>query len=98
MQFRTIAITAAAAMTLFVSSAFADDQGAVTGGVGGAAAGAVVGGPVGAVVGGVAGATLGGAATGPDHRVDARPCDTRTVHEEDSNGNSRTMQSTNCPD
>jgi hypothetical protein len=84
---------------LFVSTlvvapqfAFADDNGAGAGIVGGAVAGAIVGGPVGAVVGGVAGGAIGGAATGPRH-----DCNTRTVQTTDSNGVSRTTQSTNCP-
>jgi hypothetical protein len=47
--------------------AFADESGAITGGVGGAVAGAVVGGPVGAVVGGVGGAAIGNSMTNHRH-------------------------------
>ena len=46
-----LGLTAAAALTLASSVAFADLGGAVSGGVAGAIGGAVVGGPVGAVVG-----------------------------------------------
>ena len=46
---------------------FADESGAITGGVGGAVAGAVVGGPVGAVVGGVGGAAIGNSVTKHRH-------------------------------
>ena len=61
---RTILALSTVAL-LFVSSqfAFADESGAITGGVGGAVAGAVVGGPVGAVVGGVGGAAIGNSVT-----------------------------------
>ena len=48
---RTIlALSTAALLCASSQIAFADESGAITGGVGGAVAGAVVGGPVGAVV------------------------------------------------
>ena len=51
---RTIlALSTVALLCASSQIAFADESGAITGGVGGAVAGAVVGGPVGAVVGGV---------------------------------------------
>jgi hypothetical protein len=84
--------------------AFADGNGAVTGAAGGAVAGAVVGGPVGAAVGGAAGGIIGGATSGPGPVVVAPPpgasvpCSSRTVTRSDSDGNSVTHQTTNCPD
>jgi uncharacterized membrane protein len=57
---RTIlALSTAALLCASSQIAFAEESGAITGGVGGAVAGAVVGGPVGAVVGGVGGAAIG---------------------------------------
>ena len=48
-----LALSTVALLCASSQIAFADENGAITGGVGGAVAGAVVGGPVGAVVGGV---------------------------------------------
>ena len=63
-MFRTILALSTAGLVYSASqAAFADEAGAVTGGIGGAAIGAVVGGPVGAVVGGVGGAALGNSMT-----------------------------------
>jgi hypothetical protein len=59
-----LAFLAAATFCGSSSLALANEQGAITGGVGGAAVGAVVGGPVGAVVGGVGGAAIGASMTG----------------------------------
>src|SRR5271166_1687442 len=58
--------SAAALIFAFAHAAFADEAGAVTGGVAGAVGGAAVGGPVGAVVGGVGGAAVGDTMT--NHR------------------------------
>jgi hypothetical protein len=65
---RTI-IVLSTAMLICASSqfAFANEGGAITGGVGGAVAGAVVGGPVGAVVGGIGGAAIGNSMTNHRH-------------------------------
>src|SRR5260370_15975564 len=49
------------------SVAFADENGAITGGVAGAVGGAAVGGPVGAIVGGVGGAAIGNSMTNHRH-------------------------------
>ena len=65
---RTIlALSAAALICASSQFAFADENGAITGGVEGAVAGAVVGGPVGAVVGGVGGAAIGNSMTNRRH-------------------------------
>src|SRR5271166_1055686 len=58
--------SAAGLIFAFAHAAFADEAGAVTGGVAGAVGGAAVGGPVGAVVGGVGGAAVGNSMT--NHR------------------------------
>src|SRR4029077_16871148 len=55
--------SAAALIFGYAHVAFADDAGAVTGGVAGAIGGAAGGGPVGAVVGGVGGAAVGNSMT-----------------------------------
>jgi hypothetical protein len=61
---RTIlALSTAALLCASSQIAFADESGAITGGVGGA----VVGGPVGAVVGGVGGAAIGNSMTNHRH-------------------------------
>jgi len=52
-------IIGAAIAAFAATGAYAQDNGAVGGGVTGAIGGAIIGGPVGAVVGGVAGATIG---------------------------------------
>jgi hypothetical protein len=62
-----LGLTSAAFILATSSVAFADSNGAVTGGVAGAVGGAVVGGPVGAVVGGVGGAAVGNAMTNHHH-------------------------------
>jgi hypothetical protein len=96
--FSTLAIAALPTIAL------ADGNGALTGAAGGAVAGAVVGGPIGAAVGGVAGGVIGGTASGPGTVVVAPgpvqegPCNTRTTTRSDSDGNSVTHQTTNCPD
>lgn len=62
---RGLLVLSAAAMLCASSSlAYANETGALTGGVSGAAVGAVVGGPVGAVVGGLGGAAIGNSITG----------------------------------
>ncbi len=67
---KLIAIVAAAASLSAGTFAYAgDNDGQVTGLVGGAATGAVVGGPVGAVIGGAVGLTLGAAIDPPPDRV-----------------------------
>ena len=64
-------ITAATcvALTAFAANAYADEDAAITTGVGGAVTGAFVGGPVGAVVGGVLGVTAGAALNPPPREV-----------------------------
>ena len=65
---RTIlALSAVALLCASSQIAFADESGAITGGVRGAVAGAVVGGPGGAVVGGVGGAAIGNSMTNHRH-------------------------------
>src|SRR5580704_4913827 len=59
--------SAAALIFGYAHVAFADEAGAVTGGVAGAIGGAAVGGPVGAVVGGVGGAAVGNSMTHHRH-------------------------------
>jgi hypothetical protein len=108
MRSNIILLMITAALLAAPQFAFADGDGAITGGAGGAVAGAVVGGPVGAAVGGVAGAVIGGATTGPNHPHDAvvvapagpppaTPCQSRTTQTTDNMGNSSTTQATNCP-
>ena len=67
MNSKILLFSAAAFLCAASAPAFADETGAVTGGVAGAVGGAVVGGPVGAVVGGLGGAAVGNAATGHHH-------------------------------
>jgi hypothetical protein len=64
-------ITAATcvALTAFAANAHADENAAITTGVGGAVTGAFIGGPVGAVVGGVLGVTAGAAINPPPREV-----------------------------
>jgi hypothetical protein len=105
MRWNLLILAAGAALVVLPQLALADGDGAVTGLVGGAVAGAVVGGPVGAVVGGVAGTVVGGAVTSPHREVitvqpvarPVDPCVSRTTETTDNSGNSRTTQSTNCP-
>ena len=59
----TLVLSTVALLCASSQFAFADESGAITGGVGGAVTGAVVGGPVGAVVGGVGGAAIGNSVT-----------------------------------
>jgi hypothetical protein len=97
-----LALSAALAFVALPQLALADGDGVVTGAAGGAVAGAVVGGPPGALVGGVAGGVIGGSVTGPRPATvvvqpDA-PCSSRTTQTADNSGNSRTTQTTNCPD
>ena len=67
---KTLVLIAASAALSASSYAYAgDDDGKVTGLVGGAATGAVVGGPVGAVIGGAVGLTVGAAIDPPPERV-----------------------------
>lgn len=65
----TVLIAAAAALSAGTFAYAGDNDGKVTGLVGGAATGAVVGGPVGAVIGGAVGLTLGAAIDPPPDRV-----------------------------
>jgi hypothetical protein len=101
MQRTLYALLCASALFAAPQVAFADDNGAGAGIVGGAVAGAVVGGAGGAGGGGGAGGVIGGAATGPRHDTvivqPGAPCQSRTTQTTDSNGNSSTTQSTNCP-
>jgi hypothetical protein len=64
-------ITAATcvALTAFAANAHADEDAAITTGVGGAVTGALIGGPVGAAVGGVLGVTAGAAINPPPREV-----------------------------
>lgn len=64
-------ITAATcvALTAFAANAYADEDAAITTGVGGAVTGAFIAGPVGAVVGGVLGVTAGAAINPPPREV-----------------------------
>lgn len=57
------------ALTAFTANAHADDDAAITTGVGGAVTGAFIGGPVGAAVGGVLGFTAGAAINPPPREV-----------------------------
>ncbi len=74
----------------------ASAQGTVRGAERGAREGGDTAGPVGAAVGGAVGAatgTVGGVLGGdPD-----RGCETKTVHRENGEGDSETVQRTNCP-
>jgi len=65
----SILIAAAAAISASTFAYAGDDDGKVTGLVGGAATGAVIGGPVGAVIGGAVGLTVGAAIDPPPDRV-----------------------------
>ena len=57
------------ALTAFTANAYADEDAAITTGVGGAVTGAFIGGPVGAAVGGVLGFTAGAALNPPPSEV-----------------------------
>ena len=98
---KILIISTIAALMALPQFAFADADGAITGGAGGAVAGALVGGPVGAAVGGVAGVIVGGGVTGPREKTiivqPGPPCDSRTTQIVGANGASRTTQTTNCP-
>ena len=98
---------ASAASLALPGVAYADDSGATAGAVTGGVAGAVVGGPVGAAVGAGAGAVAGGASTGPNERnvviekertgTVVSPCQSRTVTQQNSVGDTRSSTTTNCP-
>lgn len=95
-----VSIACAAGLGLAPTLAFADGSSVVTGAAGGAVAGAVVGGPVGAAVGGAAGAVIGGAAGDTTGTVVVEPdptCQTSTTQRQDIEGNTTTVQRTNCP-
>lgn len=82
------------AVCLAAAPSLALAQGTVRGAAEGADAGADAAGPVGAVVGGAVGAatgTVGGVVGVHDHG-----CTSRSVHREDSDGNSQTVRHTNC--
>jgi hypothetical protein len=64
-----LAATCVAFAALTANNAYADDDAAITTGVGGAVTGAFIGGPVGAVVGGVLGVTAGAAINPPPREV-----------------------------
>lgn len=65
----TIFAATCVALTTFTANAYADDDAAITTGVGGAVTGAFIGGPVGAAVGGVLGFTAGSALNPPPREV-----------------------------
>lgn len=66
---KIIAAATCVALTAFAANAYADEDAAITTGVGGAVTGAFIGGPVGAVVGGVLGVTAGAAISPPPRDV-----------------------------
>ena len=66
---KTILAAACVAFTAVSANAYADDDAAITTGVGGAVTGAFIAGPVGAVVGGVLGVTAGAAINPPPREV-----------------------------
>jgi len=66
---KTIVAATCVALTAFAANAYADENAAITTGVGGAVTGAFIGGPVGAAVGGVLGFTAGAAINPPPREV-----------------------------
>lgn len=66
---KTIIAATCVALTAFTANAYADEDAAITTGVGGAVTGAFIGGPVGAAVGGVLGFTAGAALNPPPREV-----------------------------
>ena len=66
---KTIIAATCVALTAFAANAYADEDAAITTGVGGAVTGAFIGGPVGAAVGGVLGFTAGAALNPPPREV-----------------------------
>jgi hypothetical protein len=98
-----------AAALVLPGLALAEEGGAAAGAIGGGAAGAAVGGPVGAAVGAGAGAVIGGAASGhrePDVIVEHHDdmtgtvvdsCRSKTVHEQNAMGETRTTTTQKCP-
>jgi hypothetical protein len=66
---KTILAATCVALTAFTANAYADEDAAITTGVGGAVTGAFIGGPVGAAVGGVLGFTAGAALNPPPREV-----------------------------
>lgn len=66
---KTIIAASCVALTAFATNAYADEDAAITTGVGGAVTGAFIGGPVGAAVGGVLGFTAGAAINPPPSEV-----------------------------
>jgi hypothetical protein len=66
---KTIIAATCVALTAFTANAHADEDAAITTGVGGAVTGAFIGGPVGAAVGGVLGFTAGAAINPPPREV-----------------------------
>ena len=66
---KTIIAATCVALTAFTANAYADEDAAITTGVGGAVTGAVIGGPVGAAGGGVRGFTAGAARNPPPREV-----------------------------
>jgi uncharacterized protein DUF1236 len=69
MMKKTIFAATCVALTAFTANAYADEDAAITTGVGGAVTGAFIGGPVGAAVGGVLGFTAGAAINPPPREV-----------------------------
>lgn len=69
MMKKAILAATCVALTAFTANAYADDDAAITTGVGGAVTGAFIGGPVGAAVGGVLGFTAGAAINPPPREV-----------------------------
>ena len=69
MMKKTIFAATCVALTAFTANAYADENAAITTGVGGAVTGAFIGGPVGAAVGGVLGFTAGAAINPPPREV-----------------------------
>ena len=66
---KIITASTCVALTAFAANTYADEDAAITTGVGGAVTGAFIGGPVGAVVGGVLGVTAGAAINPPPREV-----------------------------
>ena len=66
---KTVIAATCVALTALTANAYADEDAAITTGVGGAVTGAFIGGPVGAAVGGVLGFTAGAAINPPPREV-----------------------------
>ena len=86
----------AAAAAAFALPSYAMAQGTIRGAQEGADQGAAAAGPVGGIVGGAVGAATGtvGGVLGVGGNA---PCGSRSVTRTDSDGNSETRTSSNCP-